>query len=323
MTNFSRKNLAARSESEQDRAVKSENNTPPLATIQAALDFVHEQLQTSDLYFGHGSDNAWDESVFLVLHTAGVALTSGAEVLQNKLSAAQQAQVLSLTARRVMDRVPLPYLLHEAWFCGLKLYVDERVLIPRSPIGELIDAQFTPWLRPDRIHRALDLCTGSACIAIAMAHALIHTLIDASDISPAALAVAKINVDAYQLQKRLRLIESDLFSALAEQKYDLIVSNPPYVDAQDMADLPEEYHVEPELALAAGEDGLSIVRSILREAPTYLNPNGVLICEVGNSQLALSEQYPDVPFTWLTFQHGESEVFLLTYDQLVECHGLF
>lgn len=298
-------------------------NTPQLPTIKVALDWVNQQLSNSDLYFGHGSDSPWDESVFLVLHTAGLPLTSGEEVLNTALTNEQQATIVSLTARRVVDRIPLPYLLQEAWFCGLKFYVDERVLIPRSPIGELIDAQFMPWIQPNKIHRALDLCTGSACIAIAMADALPNTHIDATDISLDALAVAKRNVEAYQLQSRVHLIESDVFAGLDGLTYDLIVSNPPYVDAEDMADLPAEYHNEPTLALAAGDDGLSIVRRILREAPKHLNPNGILICEVGNSQLALEEQYPDVPFTWLEFQHGHSEVFLLTYDQLVECHGLF
>jgi len=258
-----------------------------------------------------------------VLHTASLPLTSGEEVLSQTLTQEQQAKIISLTAKRVMDRTPLPYLLHESWFCGLKFYVDERVLIPRSPIAELIDTQFAPWVQPNRVRKVLDLCTGSACIAIAIADIMPHVIVDATDISEDALAVAKINVDAYQLQKRVHLIQSDIFQNLENEKYDVIVSNPPYVDAQDMTELPEEYHHEPELALAAGDDGLSIVKNILREAPHHLNPNGILICEVGNSQMALVEQYPDVPFTWLEFQHGEAEVFLLTYDQLVDCHGLF
>jgi ribosomal protein L3 glutamine methyltransferase len=296
---------------------------PALPNIKQALTWVEQQFKASDLYYGHGSDSPWDEAVFLVLHTAKLPLTSGEEVLDVALNQEQQQKIIELTAKRVHDRIPLPYLLHEAWFCGLQFYVDERVLIPRSPIAEVIDAQFAPWMQPNKIRKALDLCTGSGCLAIAMAYALPQTIVHATDISEDALAVAKINVNAHQLDKRVKLIQSDLYQGLEGETYDLIVSNPPYVDAEDMAALPEEYGHEPELALAAGEDGLSLVRTILREAPHHLNPNGVLICEVGNSQLALTEQYPDVPFTWLEFQHGEAEVFLLTYDQLVDCHGLF
>jgi len=292
-------------------------------TLRDMILWGEQVLDEAGVYFGHGTDNALDEAAWLVSHAVGLPPTFSDAQLEQVLSAEQQAAVEQLLERRVKERVPAAYLTHEAWFAGYRFYVDERVLVPRSPMAELIHDEFWPWVDVTHVNRVLDLCTGSGCIAIATALALPHVQVDATDISPEALEVARRNVDEYDLGQRITLIESDLFDALQGRRYDLIVSNPPYVDAADMAALPEEYRREPQLGLTAGAEGLDLVIPMLQQAPDYLTPNGVLIVEVGNSAEALQTRFPAVPFTWLEFSYGGEGVFLLEAAQLVEYHDSF
>jgi ribosomal protein L3 glutamine methyltransferase len=236
--------------------------------------------------------------------------------LDDRPSGAQTEAVRALVRQRIETRKPAAYLLHQAWFAGLRFYVDERVIVPRSHLAEFIVDEFQPWLRPERVRRALDLCTGSGCIAVALAYAFPEARIDATDISPDALAVAAINVREHRLSERVRLVESDLFGSLAGERYDLIVTNPPYVDASSMATLPAEYAFEPTLALVSGESGLDAIVEILAQGGDHLTDEGILVAEVGNSCTTLQEAFPDVPFTWLTTSTGDESVFLLTAEQL-------
>lgn len=289
---------------------------PELQTIRDFLRYATTHFNQAGLYFGHGTENAWDEAAALIMHSLHLPHDISAQVLDARLTAAERSKLLELIDLRVTKRIPLAYLTHEAWFCGLSFYVDERVLVPRSPIAELIAKQFQPWVNPERIHRILDLCTGSGCIAIAMAHAFPDAIVDATDISDEALAVAKINVLRHNVEDNVHLHKADLFDGLPPQQYDLIVSNPPYVSQQEMIDLPDEYLHEPSLGLAAGQEGLDCVKRILIQAKSYLAPKGVLIVEVGNSEYALADAYPNLPFTWLDFEHGGGGVFVLTAEQL-------
>ena len=282
-----------------------------------------QYLADADIYFGHGTDNALDEAAWLVSHAVGLAPTFSEAELEQGLSTGQQAEVKALLTRRVQERLPAAYLTHEAWFAGHRFYVDERVLVPRSPLAELILDQFQPWVEPDQLKRVLDLCTGSGCIAVATALVLPQVEVDATDISPDALEVARRNVADYGLEQQVAVIESDIFDALQGRRYDLIVSNPPYVDAQDMAALPQEYLREPRMGLTAGPQGLDLVIPMLQQAAKYLTPNGVMIVEVGNSAEALQACFPGVPFTWLEFSYGGEGVFLLEASQLVEYHDAF
>lgn len=279
-------------------------------------------LHEAEVFFGHGTDNADTETQVLLAHVLHLDLVQLERFRNARLTTKEQEYFVQLLQQRIELRKPAAYLIGEAWFAGLPFKVDERVLIPRSPIAELIENEFQPWL-PQPPRQILDLCTGSACIAIACAYTFPDAEVDALDISTDALAVAEENIAAHQLEHRVFPMVSDLYSAVPEQRYDLIVTNPPYVDAEDMADLPPEFHHEPELGLAAGEDGLDLVRTILREAPQHLTEHGILICEVGNSMVHMMELYPEVPFTWLSFERGGDGVFLLTRQELLEHHASF
>ncbi|HBD11355.1 MAG TPA: 50S ribosomal protein L3 N(5)-glutamine methyltransferase, partial [Porticoccaceae bacterium] len=256
-------------------------DTNDLKTVGDYLRFGEQAFIQAGLYFGHGTDNAWDEAVVLLLHTLKMPPDSPASLLDQPLSRAQADQTLELFSRRIRERVPAPYLTGETWFAGLPFHVNTDVLIPRSPIAELIEQAFQPWLQQSPAS-VLDLCTGSGCIGIACAHAFPEAQVELLDLSFDALAVAEENIEQHEVGDRVIALQSDLYAA-ASGKYDLIVTNPPYVDADDMACLPEEYHHEPEIALAAGNDGLDLVHTILSEAKEYLTDDGLLVLEVGNS----------------------------------------
>ena len=298
----------------------------PCLQLQTVVDFVRwgaSCFNEAGLYFGHGTDNAVDEALFLVLHALHLKPGLPSELMQGRLTDAEKQSVTALLRRRIDERLPAPYLTHEAWFGGLHYYVDERVLVPRSPIAELIENQFSPWLESEQVHSILDLCTGSGCIAIAAAMAFPWATVDAADISSDALEVAAINIERHEMQAHVGTVESDLFSALDGRQYDLIISNPPYVDADDLAAMPEEFRREPALGLASGDDGLDITVRILAQANDYLSHSGTLVVEVGNSEAALVERFPDVPFIWLDFERGGEGVFLLHAETLGEYRDQF
>ena len=286
-----------------------------LVTIQDVVRWAVTEFNRAGLFYGHGTDNAWDEAVQLILPSLNLDLQSNVMILQSRLTKRERQMLVDLVSIRIEQRIPVPYLTNSAWFAGLEFYVDERTLVPRSPIAELIEAKFEPWVT-DSPKRILDLCTGSACIAIACAYAFPDAEVDAVDLSEDALEVADINIQNHGVSQQVFPIQSDLFSGVENEKYDLIVSNPPYVDAEDMENLPEEYKHEPELGLACGNDGLDLVREMLRQASSMLNENGVLFVEVGNSQVHLEAAYPEIPFQWIEFSIGGHGVFVLTKAQL-------
>jgi ribosomal protein L3 glutamine methyltransferase len=287
-------------------------------TITDFLRFGISQAHAAHLFYGHGTDNVRDDMYALILGSLSLPLDSDPILFQARLTAAEKQILVERLMRRIRDRVPVPYLTNEAYFCELPFYVDERVLIPRSPIAELIKQQFSPWIEADKVERILDLCTGSACIAIACSYAFPGIQIDAVDISADALAVANINRDRHGLQEALTLIESDCWVKVPKVRYDVIVANPPYVGYAEMQTLPAEYHHEPKIALQTANKGLAVVEKILANAHDYLTEHGILVVEVGNSEEALIEAFPQIPFTWLEFEHGGHGVFLLTYQQLQE-----
>lgn len=291
-----------------------------LNTLRDFLRWTTSRFNEAGLFYGHGNEDAFNEASQLILSSLHLPVIELPDTfLDAVLTSKEKSSLLALIQKRIEQRIPLPYLTHEAWFAGLPFYVDERVLIPRSPFAELIDNQFQPWLEnPDQVHRILDLCTGSACIAIALALAF-DADVDAVDISEDALAVADINIKMHNLDNQVTAIQSDCWQNLEPgQHYDLIVSNPPYVGADEMAILPEEYRHEPPSALEAADNGLALVEQILLKAADYLSDNGLLFVEVGNSDLAVDEKWPDIAFMWLDFDYGGHGIFMLDRAQCLE-----
>ncbi|MDP5032650.1 MAG: 50S ribosomal protein L3 N(5)-glutamine methyltransferase [Paraglaciecola sp.] len=301
--------------------INIEQTVSELDTILDVVRWSVSRFNEAGLYYGHGTDNPWDEAVSLVLQLLhlpqNLPLQTGDQLFHSRLTSVEKINVIAMILRRVNERIPAAYLTNQAWFCDLPFFVDERVLIPRSPFAELIKNKFDAWLTYEPV-TILDLCTGGGCIAIALAYAFENSQVDAVDISSEALDVAEININEHGLAERVFPIQSDLMTALKGQSYDLIVCNPPYVDAEDMDDLPDEYHHEPELALAAGEDGLDLVDNILRQAPEFLAEGGWLFVEVGNSEVHMPIKYPDLPITWVEFENGGSGIFAINKTDLVE-----
>ncbi|WP_331347086.1 50S ribosomal protein L3 N(5)-glutamine methyltransferase [Cellvibrio sp. UBA7661] len=286
-----------------------------LSSIRDFLRWAASEFMAAKLFYGHGTNNPWDEAEQLVLHALHMVPPLSDEWLDARLISDERALVVNNIQRRIEERIPAAYITGQAWFAGLPFVVDERVLVPRSPLAELIEKGFAPWLTQEP-REILDLCTGSGCIGIACAYQFPDATVQLSDISFDALAVAEENIAQHGLTERVFALQSDLFENLHGQRFDLIVSNPPYVDADDMASLPDEFHAEPELGLASGDDGLDFTRRLLTEAAGYLTENGLLVVEVGNSWPALAETYPALPFTWVEFEHGGHGVFVLTAQQL-------
>lgn len=298
--------------------------TQHLTTLRDYIRWGASRFNHAALFFGHGTANAVDEAAALALHALHLPHDLPGNFLDSTLTPDERLDVIGLFERRIAERKPAAYLTHEAWFCGLPFYVDERVLVPRSPIAELIERQFSPWVgQPDEVTDILDLCTGSGCIAIACAMAFPNATVDAVDISSEALAVAQHNIDKHGVDFQVKALRSDLFADLDNRRYDLIVSNPPYVNSEEWRNLPLEYHAEPRLGLESGETGLDCVQRILREAAKHLKPDGLLVVEVGSSAEALEYAYPEVPFFWIEFERGGDGVFLLTAEQLVEFRDQF
>lgn len=287
-----------------------------LVNVRDYIRWTTSVFNASTLTFGHGSDNSWDEATRLVYHVLKLEANADKCVLEARLLSGEKETLVSLVQTRLTTHKPLAYLTHEAWFSGLLFYVDERVLVPRSPIAELIESECQPWIEPHRVRRVLDLCTGSGSLAIITALAFPEAVVDAVDISEEALQVAAINVERYGLEDTVHLIHSDLFSNLDHKKYDLIVSNPPYVAEADYHHLPKEYSFEPALALKSGVDGMDVLRRLLTEAASHLAPGGILVVEVGYLQSAVEETLSQYPFTWIQLENGGEGVFLLTAEEL-------
>lgn len=293
-----------------------------LQTIRDLVRWGMSQFNRKGLCFAHGMPNALDEAAYLCLATLHLPPDLSDEYFDCRLTHAEKRSVLENYSKRLNSRMPAAYITNEAWFAGLSFYVDERVLIPRSPIAELIQQQFLPWIETDRVGSVLDLCTGSGCIAIACAYTFELATVVGSDVSKDALEVAAINRANYDLEDRLQLIESDLFEAIPAQRFDIIVSNPPYVSVEEMTQLDEEFSFEPGTGLAAGETGMDIVIPILQRAARYLSNHGILVVEVGYSKPALVQLLPEVPFTWLEFAHGGEGVFMLSAEQIRTCQHI-
>ena len=293
------------------------DDTESLITVRDWLRFAVSRFNEAKLFFGHGSDNAFDEAAYLILHTLHLPLDRLEPFLDASLTHGEAESVKAVIERRVTARVPAAYLTGEAWLTGHRFRVDERVIVPRSFIAELLADQLAPWVEDaDTVSSVLDLCTGSGCLAILAAEAFGQAQVDAVDLSADALAVAALNVADYGLDERIRLVESDLFAALDGRTYDVIISNPPYVNAESVAALPPEYQAEPALALGSGSDGLDATRRILAAAPAHLNPGGVLVVEIGHNRDVLEAAYPALPFTWLDTAGGDQFVFMLRREDL-------
>jgi len=296
------------------------NDKPPVTnrptSIGEALQYSVSRLENSDVFYGHGTDNPWDEAVQLVLSVADLPLDSGDGVLPHPVDPQVFQRLESLLQRRIAAHVPLPYLLGRAWFAGLEFHCDERAIIPRSPLAELILNNFQPWYQGPEPTRLLDMCCGGGCIGLAAAHYCPDLTVDLVDVDGNALALARENTELHHLDTRVSITRSDLFGSLAGQKYDLILSNPPYVNEADLAAMPAEYHYEPEKALGSGPDGLELTRKILQQAGRFLADWGLLVVEVGNSWVELEELYPRVPFTWLEFESGGQGVFAISAKEL-------
>jgi ribosomal protein L3 glutamine methyltransferase len=299
-----------------------ELETLNLSELSSITDFIRwaaSRFVEAELSYSHGLSSPLDEAAYLVLRSLSLPVDTPDIYWSSALTGIEKTTVVDVIKRRITDKIPAAYIFNEGWFAGLQFYVDERVLVPRSPIAELVENQFSPWVDAEdvlNVLNVLDLCTGSGCIGIACAYAFPQADIDLSDISPEALEVANINIDGHDARQRVTAIESNIFSNLQGKQYDIIVSNPPYVDAEDMTDLPQEFHHEPELGLSSGADGLDLTRVILQQAAQHLTETGILVVEVGNSQYALTELFPTMPFQWVDFERGGDGVFVLTKQQL-------
>jgi ribosomal protein L3 glutamine methyltransferase len=293
------------------------SHTRPLESVGALIERCARAMVEGKVCFGHGTDNARDEAAELVFHVAGIEHARGVRAYARKLPARTVSRIEALLERRIEERVPLAYLTRRAFFAGLEFYVDERVLVPRSPIAGLIMERFAPWIDARRVRRIVDVGTGSGAIALACAKAFARARVDALDISPEALAVCRRNVRRMRLSRRVQVLQSDYFAAVPGRRYDIIVSNPPYVGQAEMRRLPREYRHEPRLGLAAGKDGLDAVRAIVAAAPRHLEPDGILVVEVGNSEAALLEAFPRMPFVWPEISIGGGGVFILHAIDLV------
>ena len=307
---------------ELDLDILSQQAIDELKTVNDFLRWGVSRFNGSDIYYGHGTDNPWDECLSLISFALNMPPQLNADVLSSNLTLSERETIVELIALRITTKKPAAYLTNVAYFVDLPFYVNESVLVPRSPIGELIRNKFEGLIKQEPT-RIMDLCTGSACIAIACAYAFPDAEVDALDISPEALSIADENIHRLDVADQVVPIMSDVFSGVSGLKYDLIVSNPPYVDAEDIDDMPEEFHHEPAIGLASGNDGLDITRVILAQAADHLTDDGVLIVEVGNSMIHLQAEYPQVPFNWIEFEHGGLGVFSLTKAQLVEYKSLF
>lgn len=297
--------------------------TATLTTIKDYIRWGASQFAEQQVFLGHGTVTPLDEAAALVLHTLHQPYDLAVHYLDTVLTLPERQALVEIIHRRIVERKPSAYLTHESIFAGLSFYVDERVLVPRSPIAELIANRFAPWIDEEEVFSVLDLCTGSACIAIACAYAFPNAQVDAVDLSADALAVAEINLEKHHLSDDLALYQSDLFTALPRKPYDIIVTNPPYVSIAEWESFPEEFHAEPALGFKGGDNGLDLVIKILVEANNYLAEHGILVVEVGNSDVTLQELFPEVPFNWLEFENGGDGVFLLTAEQVKLYHSLF
>jgi len=296
--------------------MSNQNDMPELKTIIDYMRWGASRFVEANLTFGHGLSSPLDEAVYLVLRTLHLPVDTPDIYWRSTVTTSEALALQAVINRRINEKIPAAYITQEGWFAGLQFYVDERVLVPRSPIAELVENQFSPWVDPDGVEDILDLCTGSGCIGIACAYAFPNAQVDLSDISKDALEVANINIEGHDASRRVSAIESNLFDNLEGRVYDIIVSNPPYVDEEDMSALSEEFHHEPELGLSSGTQGLDLTTTILTQAAKHLSDMGILVVEVGNSQYALAEAYPEVPFHWIEFERGGDGVFMLTKQQL-------